>query len=206
MRYVVCRYAVPFHGLPFHFVNRRHLLSWGNRSAVLRVWVMAFLGSGCSVWVFSTCKQPQAFGSLLTGLHLGRDWLLLAPGCRLDPRLCGACLSMVDQEGGKGRTTWCKPSKSPRPVTSANIPLAKAKHIAKPSVTTVGGYVLYIPLLCKATWQREERRVETTVQSATCFLHESSAMSGFVHRISSVTHPALSVSNADDRGVVFARA
>lgn len=206
MRYVVCRYALPSHGLPFRFVDRHHLLSWGNRSAVRRVWVMAFSGSGCSAWGFAAYKQPQAFGSLLTGLHLGRDWLRLAPGCRLGQRLCGVCLSVVDQESGKGRTKRCKPSKSPHPVTSANIPLAKAKHIAKPSVATVGGYVLYVPLLCMATWQREERRVETTVQSATCLLHENSAMSGFVHRISSVTRPARSVSNADDRGVVFARA
>lgn len=60
------------------------------RSPVVRMLVVVFLGSDCSVLCFAAYKQLQTFIFLLKDLGLtGWDQQGLAPGCRLGPNLFG---------------------------------------------------------------------------------------------------------------------
>ena len=57
---------------------------------MVRMLVMVFLGSDCSVLCFAAYKQLQTFIFLLKDPGwTGWDWQGLAPGCRLGPNLFG---------------------------------------------------------------------------------------------------------------------
>ena len=125
---------------------------------MVRMLVMVFLGSDCSVLCFAAYKQLQTFIFLLKDPGwTGWDWQGLAPGCRLGPNLFGLAAAW----GLPFSWQIMQVSRAYQPVQAwkihvmlANMLLAKAKHIVEPSVSAVGAR----SLLYKALWWSEERR------------------------------------------------
>lgn len=196
----VCGLLSPIHRLPFHLVD----------SPVLSVPGMASLGGGHSVLVCATSKQLQTLVSLLTGLGLTVSWVGLAGhGSRVH-----AGSTSLQTSGYLGHAFLCwttnvernlpncpSPEESlSRPICSYVFGRSKAHSQAPCQCHRMRSLC---PPLCKAIWQREGRTVDTTGEPTTCFLRESSSTPGFLHRISSVILPALSVSEGDDGEMSF---
>lgn len=152
IRYVVCKCFLPFRWSAFHFV-----LIWGNKEpcgqdacdGISGQWLFCVLLHINNYKHLFSCSRTQGW---LAGI--GRAWLQVAGWVQisLDWQLLGGCLSHGRSCRCQGHTNLCKPGRVH--VMLANMLLAKAKHIAEPSVSAVGAH----SLLLKALWWSEERR------------------------------------------------